>query len=61
MRVKAYDIIYCTEQEDQEDLEIVSALPSVLILDVDNEEDVADAISGKTGWLVEGFQIDVIG
>lgn len=67
MKARVFDIIYCIEQEDLEGnpgmsaREIASGLPSVLFLEVDGEEDLADAISDSTGWLVEGFEVDVIG
>ena len=66
MKVRVWDIIYSIEPEDLEDSgttvrEVAAGLPSVLFLEVDSEDDLADAISDKTGWLVEGFEIDVIG
>ena len=65
MKVIVSDIVYCIEPEDLEGTgksasEIACGLPSVLILEVDSEDDVADAISDKTGWLVEGFEIAVM-
>ncbi len=65
MRVRVFDIIYCIEPEDLEGTgmsvrEVAAGLPSVLFLDVDSEDDVADAISDRTGWLVEVFEIDVM-
>ncbi len=65
MKIRVFDIIYCIEPEDLEGSgqsvrEVAAGLPSVLILEVDSEDDVADAISDKTGWLVEGFEIDVM-
>ena len=58
MRVRVSNITYCIEPEDSVG---PKELPSVLFLSVDDKDDVADAISDKTGWLVEGFEIDVIG
>ena len=57
MKVRVSNITYCIEPKDSVD---PKELPSVLFLCVDTEDDVADAISDKTGWLVEGFEIDVM-
>ena len=65
MKVRVFDIIYCITPEDLvgSDMnvrEVAAGLPSVLILDVDSVDDVAEAITDKTGWLVEVFEIDVM-
>lgn len=66
MVIRVFDILYCITEEDVQNTEtdvagVAADLPSVLILDVDSEDDIADAISDKTGWLVEGFDFEIVG
>lgn len=66
MKVKVTDIVYDTRdicdghKWDQNELE----LPSEMIVEVDGiidiESEVADAISDKTGWCVEGYNYEII-
>lgn len=60
MKVKVTDIVYDTDG-------IVSTemnLPGEMIVEVDGiidiESEVADAISDKTGWCVEGYNYEII-
>ena len=66
MKIKVTNIVYDTRdicdghRWDQNELE----LPSEMIVEVDGiidiESEVADAISDKTGWCVEGYNYEVI-
>ena len=60
MRVKVSNIKYCIEAADVDTgktkQEIIAGLPTELFLDVESKDDLADAISDFTGWLVESFQ-----
>ena len=60
MKVKVTDIVYDTDG-------IVSTemnLPSEMILIVDSrldvESEIANAISDKTGWCVEGYNYEIL-
>ena len=60
MKVRVTDIVYDTDG-------IVSTemnLPDEMIVEVDGiidiESEVADAISDKTGWCVEGYNYEII-
>jgi len=66
MKVKVTDIVYDTRdicdghQWDQNELD----LPSEMIVEVDGiidvESEIADAISDRTGWCVEGFNYEIL-
>jgi len=66
MKVKVTDIVYDTRdicdghQWDQNELD----LPSEMIVEVDGiidvESEIADAISDRTGWCVEGFNYEIV-
>ena len=66
MKIKVTDIVYDTRdicdghKWDQNELE----LPSEMIVEVDGiidiESEVADAISDKTGWCVEGYNYEIL-
>ena len=66
MKVKVTDIVYDTRdicdghKWDQNELE----LPSEMIVEVDGiidiESEIADTISDKTGWCVEGYNYEII-
>jgi predicted Abi (CAAX) family protease len=57
MQYRVFDIDYDTDGETVE-------LPQELTLELDDDADpsleLADAISDKTGWLVNGFQFEVV-
>ena len=55
-------ILRCEEIEDKvsEKVEAIEAtLPSELVVDVESVEDVADAISDETGFLVKSFNTEL--
>jgi len=66
MKVKVTGIVYDTRdicdghQWDQNELD----LPSEMIVEVDGiidvESEIADAISDRTGWCVEGFNYEIL-
>lgn len=70
LKVKVYNIDYDIEDEDVDDPseieEIRKSLPSSLVLELDNanhsslDYEIADAISNKTGWLVNDFDYDIV-
>lgn len=51
MEYKVTNIVYATDG-------VKVDLPTELIVECDNEEEIADKISDKTGWLVESFTIE---
>jgi len=66
MKVKVTDIVYDTRdicdghQWDQNELD----LPSEMIVEVDGiidvESEIADAISDRTGWCVQGYNYEIL-
>jgi hypothetical protein len=66
MKIKVTDIVYDTRdicdghEWDQNEL----GLPSEMIVDVDGiidvESEIADSISDKTGWCVEGYNYEIL-
>ena len=66
MKIKVTDIVYDTRdiwdghKWDQNELE----LPNEMILIVDSrldvESEIANAISDKTGWCVEGYNYEIL-
>ena len=47
-------------EEENAREEIAETLPSYLIVEVEDEEELADAISDETGWCVESFNSNLI-
>lgn len=47
-------------EEENAREEITETLPSYLIIEAEDEEELADAISDETGWCVESFNSDSI-
>lgn len=62
LKIKVTDIVYDTGDEEiaVEDLD----LPTGMIVEVDGiidiESEVADAISDKTGWCVQGYNYEIL-
>ncbi len=66
MKIKVTDIVYDTRdicdgyEWDQNEL----GLPSEMIVEVDGiidvESEIADSISDKTGWCVEGYNYEIL-
>ena len=51
MKVKVKDIVYDTDGYEVN-------LPTSMVCEVESEDEIADYISDKTGWLVESFRFD---
>lgn len=71
MRIKVTDIDWCVEEEDvyemfdceptdeqveEKILEIKNALPKEAVVEVDDLDEIADALSDEFGWLVNDFE-----
>ena len=63
MKVKVTDIVYDTESDgviyDATELKLPTELEIELVGDNDIESEIADAISDKTGWCVQGFNYEI--
>jgi hypothetical protein len=63
MKVKVTDIVYDTESDgviyDVTELKLPTELEIELVGDNDIESEIADAISDKTGWCVQGFNYEI--
>jgi hypothetical protein len=65
MKVKVTGIVYDTDiDDDSSQFVLNSDLPSEMIVEVDGiidvESEVADAISDRTGWCVQGFNYEIL-
>jgi hypothetical protein len=65
MKIKVTDIVYDTDiDDDSSQFVLNSDLPSEMIVEVDGiidvESEIADAISDKTGWCVQGFNYEIL-
>ena len=65
MKVKVTNIVYDTDiDDDSSQFVLNSDLPSEMIVEVDGiidvESEIADAISDRTGWCVEGFNYEIL-
>jgi hypothetical protein len=65
MKVKVTNIVYDTDiDDDSSQFVLNSDLPSEMIVEVDGiidvESEIADAISDKTGWCVQGFNYEIL-
>ncbi len=65
MKVKVTGIVYDTDiDDDSSQFVLNSDLPSEMIVEVDGiidvESEIADAISDKTGWCVQGFNYEIL-
>ena len=65
MKVKVTGIVYDTDiDDDSSQFVLNSDLPSEMIVEVDGiidiESEIADAISDKTGWCVQGYNYEVV-
>jgi len=65
MKVKVTDIVYDTDiDDDSSQFVLNSDLPSEMIVEVDGiidvESEIADAISDRTGWCVQGFNYEIL-
>ena len=65
MKVKVTDIVYDTDiDDDSSQFVLNSDLPSEMIVEVDGiidvESEIADAISDRTGWCVQGFNYEIV-
>lgn len=53
MKVKAFNIAYDTDGEDID-------LPNEVFIEVDDEDDICDAVSDETGFLVNSFNFEIL-
>ena len=65
MKVKVTDIVYDIDiDDDSSQFVLNSDLPSEMIVEVDGiidvESEIADAISDRTGWCVQGFNYEIL-
>jgi len=65
MKIKVTGIVYDTDiDDDSSQFVLNSDLPSEMIVEVDGiidvESEIADAISDKTGWCVQGFNYEIL-
>ena len=65
MKVKVTNIVYDTDiDDDSSQFVLNSDLPSEMIVEVDGiidvESEIADAISDRTGWCVQGFNYEIL-
>jgi hypothetical protein len=65
MKIKVTDIVYDIDiDDDSSQFVLNSDLPSEMIVEVDGiidvESEIADAISDKTGWCVQGFNYEIL-
>jgi len=66
MKVKVTDIVYDTRdicdghKWDQNELELPTEMILIVDSSLDVESEIADAISDKTGWCVEGYNYEVL-
>ena len=62
MKIKVTNIVYDTESDGivHTDLDLPSEMTLVIDGSLDVESEIADAISDKTGWCVEGYNYEVL-
>ena len=65
MKVKVTGIVYDIDiDDDSSQFVLNSDLPSEMIVEVDGiidvESEIADAISDKTGWCVQGYNYEIL-
>jgi hypothetical protein len=64
MKVKVTDIVYDTESDgviyDATELKLPTEFTIELVGDNDVENEIADTISDKTGWCVQGFNYEIL-
>ncbi len=65
MKVKVTNIVYDTDiDDDSSQFVLNSDLPSEMIVEVDGiidvESEIADAISDRTGWCIQGYNYEIV-
>ena len=64
MKAIVTDIVYDTESDgviyDVTELKLPTEMEIELVGDNDVESEIADAISDRTGWCVEGFNYEIV-
>jgi len=65
MKVKVTNIVYDIDiDDDSSQFVLNSDLPSEMIVEVDGiidvESEIADAISDRTGWCVQGYNYEIL-
>lgn len=62
MKIKVTDIVYDTESDGEihTDLDLPTEMIINLEGDVDIEDEIANVISDKTGWCVQGYNYEIL-
>ena len=60
MKIKVTDIVYDTGGIISTEMNLPSEMTLIINDSVDIETDIADAISDKTGWCVEGYNYEIL-
>ena len=60
MKIQVTDIVYDTGGIVSTEMNLPSEMTLIINDSVDIETDIADAISDKTGWCVEGYNYEIL-
>jgi hypothetical protein len=60
MKIKITDIVYDTDGIVSTEMNLPSEMTLIINDSVDIETDIADAISDKTGWCVQGYNYEIL-
>ena len=60
MKIKVTDIVYDTGGIVSTEMNLPTEMTLIINDSVDIETDIADAISDKTGWCVEGYNYEIL-
>jgi len=60
MKVKVTDIVYDTDGIVSSEMNLPSEMILIVDSSLDVESEIANAISDKTGWCVEGYNYEII-
>lgn len=60
MKVKVTDIVYDTDGIVSPEMNLPDEMTLVIDGSLDVESEIADAISDKTGWCVEGYNYEIL-
>jgi hypothetical protein len=60
MKVKVTDIVYDTDGIVSTEMNLPSEMILIVDSNLDVESEIANAISDKTGWCVEGYNYEIL-
>ena len=61
MKIKVTNIVYDTESDGEiHDVDLPTEMTLDIPNNVDIEDEIADVISDKTGWCVEGYNYEIL-